>query len=278
VPRIQTALLIATPDMPKVSYVHLFTGEIEDNVARAGRLGFDGVELLIGDPDSFASDRLAQALAAAQVKLACLNSGRLVSQFGLTLIHPERRIREEALRKFQGMVQVASRFGCAANIGLFRGAALEGKPIAYTRDLFVEILQHVCDYAALHQVRVNFEPTNRFEINFINTTSEGVDIVRRVGRGNLGLLLDLYHMYIEDPDMEEAIRSARDYVRHFHFSDSDRWPAGLGHGGFDFRALVRLLKEIGYSGFLSEGLVPTEDVDECARRTAAYLRRVIEET
>jgi sugar phosphate isomerase/epimerase len=173
------------------------------------------------------------------------------------------------------MVRIAEQFGCFVNIGLFRGPAIEGKPIAYTRDMFVEILAAACDFAAAHNVGVNFEPTNRFEINFINTTQEGLDMIRRVGRSNLGLLLDLYHIYLEDADMVESIRESQGVVRHFHFSDSDRWPAGLGHGEFDFPALIALLKEIGYSGFLSEGLVPTDDVDESARRTAAYLRGLI---
>ena len=141
----------------------------------------------------------------------------------------------------------------------------------------MEVLKSACDVAARYGVYLNFEPTNRFEINFINTTDEGLDIIRRVDKPNLGLLLDLYHIYLEDPDVMDSIWKARHVVRHFHFSDSDRWPAGLGHGAFDFRALVGLLKTIGYRGFLAEGLVPTDNVDEAARTTAAFLRRVIAE-
>lgn len=276
VPWIKTALLIATPDMPPVNYVHLFTDEVGENVARAARLGFQGVELLIGDPETFDVQPLQTALTAAQIELACLNSGRMVSQFGLTLVHADPQKRRAAFRKFEGMVRVAALFGCAVNIGLFRGGALEGRPIAYTRDMFVEILRCACDTAASQGVGVNFEPTNRFEINFINTTREGLDIVGRVNHPNLGLLLDLYHMHIEDPDVVTSIRDAKDVVRHFHFSDSDRWPAGLGHGAFDFPSLLRVLKATGYCGFLSEGLVPTPDVEAGARKTAAYLRHLIE--
>ena len=90
--------------------------------------------------------------------------------------------------------------------------------------------------------------------------------VRRVDRPNLGLLLDLYHMYLEDANMDESIVKAKDWVRHFHFSDSDRWPAGVGHGTIDFPRLLVLLRAIGYSGYLSEGLVPTEDVDAAPAR------------
>ncbi len=272
---IKTSLFIGTPDMPDVAYVHLFRDEIQENVRKAARLGFDGVELLIGDPSFFDCDCLEKALAASGIDLACLNTGRMVSQFGLTLIHRDQNMRQKAFEKLQELVRICGRFGCALNIGLFRGGALEGKPIAYTKDLFVQIMKDACDYALPFGVTLNFEPTNRFEINFIHTTDEGLEVVSRVDRPNLGLLLDLYHMYIEDASIEESISKAMDYVKHFHFSDSDRWPAGVSHGVIDFRAIMALLKKIGYSGYLSEGLVPTEDVEECARRTAAYLKELI---
>lgn len=248
---IKISLFIGTPDMPDVAYVHLFKDEIAQNVRRAAQFGFDGVELLIGDPASFDCDEMEKALAANKIELACINTGRMVSQFGLTLIHREQSIRERAFAKLKELVQVCHRLGCALNIGLFRGGALEGKPIAYTRDLFIDILKAACDYARQFGVTLNFEPTNRFEINFIHTTDEGLEIIKRAARPNLGLLLDLYHIYIEDASIEESILKARDCVRHFHFSDSDRWPAGVSHGVIDFRAIMALLKRINYSGYLS---------------------------
>jgi sugar phosphate isomerase/epimerase len=272
---IRTSLFIGTPDMPEVAYVHLFRDPIPQNVARAANLGFDGVELLIGDPATFDGDELAQALQANGISLACLNTGRMVSQFGLTLIHPDKQIMARAFVKLQELVKICHRFGCALNIGLFRGGALDGKPISYSKSLFVEVLQAACDEARPYGVTINFEPTNRFEINFIHTTDEGLEIVRQADRPNLGLLLDLYHMYIEDTDISESILKAREHVRHLHFSDSDRWPAGVSHGVIDFPATVALLKRIGYSGYLSEGLVRTADVDGCARQTAAYLKKLI---
>ena len=136
-------------------------------------------------------------------------------------------------------------------------------------------MQAGCDFASSFGVGLNFEPTNRFETNFIHTTEEGLEIVERVGKPNLGLLLDLYHMYLEDRDLKESFRKARGVVRHIHLSDSDRWPAGVGHGVIDFPSLINLLKEIGYAGYLSEGLVSTEDVDASARQSVAYLRKLL---
>lgn len=275
---IKTSLFIATPDMPEVNYVHLYRGNFEENVSKTAAAGFDGVELIIGDPDTTDSDQLENALKKHNLELACINSGRLNSQFGLTLVHTDKKIQEKAVEKFKSIIRIAARFNCFANIGIFRGPAIDGKPITYTRDMFVEIIKGLCDFAAQYHVGINFEPTNRFEINFINTTNDGLDIINRAGKDNLGLLLDLYHMYLEDDDMLSKIVYCRDLVRHFHFSDSDRWPAGVSHGTINFPQLVSILKQIQYKGFLSEGLVRSEDADTCAKQTAMYLHGLINKT
>jgi len=272
---IKTSLFIATPDMPDVDYVHLYKGEIEENIRKSAAAGFDAVELITPDPDTFDWDRFDKALKQFRMELACINSGRLKSQYGVTLIHADPKIREKAVEKFKSIIRAASRFGCYANIGIFRGPAIDGKPVAYTRDMFREILQGLCDYAAQFKVGINFEPTNRYEINFINSTNDGLDIINRVNRPNLGLLLDLYHMYLEDDDMISKIIYCRNIVKHFHFTDSDRWPAGNSHGVVDFPQLIGMLKLIGYNGYLSQNLVKSEDADICAKRTATYLRELI---
>lgn len=127
--------------------------------------GFDAVELITPDPDTFEWDRLEKALEEYKMELACINSGRLYSQYGVTLIHPDKAIQEKAIEKFKSIIRVSARFKCAANIGIFRGSAISGKPVTYTRDMFVDILKGLCDYAAQYNVNVNFEPTNRYEIN-----------------------------------------------------------------------------------------------------------------
>lgn len=272
---IKSALFIATPDMPDVDYVHLYKGEIEENVRKSAEAGFDAVELITPDPDIFDWDRFEKALKEYKMDLACINSGRLNSQYGVTLIHTDKVVQEKALEKFKSIIRVAARFNCAANIGIFRGPAISGKPVTYTRDLFVDILKNLCEYATQYNVNINFEPTNRYEINFINTTNDGLDIINRVNMPNLGLLLDLYHMYLEDDDMLSKIVYCRNIVKHFHFTDTDRWPAGNSHGEVNFPQLIKILKLINYNGFLSQNLVRSEDADIYAKNTATYLRKLI---
>jgi sugar phosphate isomerase/epimerase len=272
---IRTSLFIGTPDMPELDYVHVFREKIGTNISRASRLGFDGVELLIGDPRALDLDEMEKALAAHNVELACINSGRMASQFGLTLVHEEEAVRKEAFSRLRQLIELCGRFRCALNIGLFRGGAVEGKPIAYSKQLLVETLSEACSHAESLGVTINLEPTNRFEINFIHTTDEGLEIAEKVDHPNLRLLLDLYHMYIEDDDIAESLHRAKDKVRHIHFSDSDRLPPGLSHGKIDFAAIIEILGAIGYSGFLSVGLARTDHPESDARNTAEYLKGLL---
>ncbi len=137
---IKTSLFIATPDMPDVDYVHLYKGEIEDNIRKTAEAGFDAVELITPNPDEFEWDRLEKALNEHQLTMSSINSGRLYSQYGVTLIHEKKEIQEKAVLKFQSMIRAAARFNCFANIGIFREPAISHKPVAYTRDMFVDIL------------------------------------------------------------------------------------------------------------------------------------------
>jgi sugar phosphate isomerase/epimerase len=272
---IRTSLFIGTPDMPELDYVHVFREKIGINICKAARLGFDGVELLIGDPRGLDIPETEKALADHNLKLACINTGRLVSQFGLTLIHEEEAVRREAFARLKNLIELCGHFRCDLNIGLFRGGAVAGKPIGYSKQLLIEALARACSCAEGFDVTINLEPTNRFEINFIHTTDDGLEIIRKVGHPNLKMLLDLYHMYIEDDGISESLRKAKEFVRHIHFSDSDRLPPGLSRGKIGFASVVDTLGDIGYSGFLSVGLARTDHADSDARKTAAYLKELL---
>ena len=93
------------------------------------------------------------------------------------------------------------------------------------------------------------EPLRSSETNIINRVSEAVDLVERVGRKNVGILADTYHMSWEG-EGPEAIRAAGELIAHVHCAEKEgRTPPGT-HGE-DFRPFFRALKEIGYEGRIS---------------------------
>ena len=80
-------------------------------------------------------------------------------------------------------------------------------------------------------VRLAIEPLNRYESDVVNTAAEGLALIHEVGHSHLGLLLDTFHMNIEEPtyagSIEQGMASGR--LWHFHLGDSNRLPAGQGH-------------------------------------------------
>jgi len=99
--------------------------------------------------------------------------------------------------------------------------------------------------------------------------ADGLDLIERVGADNFGLLLDTFHMNIEEPSIEESIRTCGDRIFHFHVADSNRWPPGAGH--LDFMSVLETLFETGYDGWVSGEFMPVPDADTGAQRAILYL-------
>jgi sugar phosphate isomerase/epimerase len=120
--------------------------------------------------------------------------------------------------------------------------------------------------------RFALEPINRYETNLINNVESGLEFLRRVKQNNVGLLLDTFHMNIEEASITESIKRAGGCLFHFHVADSNRWYPGAGH--IDFRTIIDTLASIEYSGFVSAEILPLPDPDAAAKHTIEYLRRL----
>ncbi len=91
------------------------------------------------------------------------------------------------------------------------------------------------------------EAVNRFETCIINTAAEALDYVARVDSPNIGVLLDTYHMNIEEKSFAVAIRLVgADRLKSFHTGENNRTAPGRGHLPWD--EIFGTLSEIGYKG------------------------------
>jgi len=137
----------------------------------------------------------------------------------------------------------------------------------------VEALQECSAVAATEAVRFALEPLNRYETDLIHTVEEGLNLIQRVGADNFGLLLDTFHMNIEEPSIEASIRACGDRIFHFHVADSNRWHPGAGH--LDFPSILSALRETGYGGYVSGEFMPVPDADTGAQQAIEHLRPMI---
>lgn len=88
------------------------------------------------------------------------------------------------------------------------------------------------------------EAVNRFEGCLINTAREALDYAAEVDSPNIGVLLDTYHMNIEENSIGDAIRLVGDKLTSFHTGENNRTAPGRGHLNWD--EIFGTLAEIGY--------------------------------
>jgi sugar phosphate isomerase/epimerase len=284
-----------------------FKGDFKANVAKIAGWGYDGVELAIRDPRLVpgGTDELLRVVSAHGLAIPAIGTGQAWGEEGLSFTDPDPAVRAAAVERVKSHIPFAAQAGAACGesfdsaqdkpgrtviiIGLLRGVIKPGVDHAQAMGWLVEALQACCaaaqssGFASLdsardmqdrpHGVRLALEPINRYETTLINTVAQGLELLERVGADNLGLLLDTFHMNVEEPVIEESIRACGDRIFHFHVADSNRWYPGAGH--LDFVSILDALFATGYRGFVSGEFMPMPDADTAAQRGIAYLRQLL---
>jgi len=247
-----------------------FKGDFEANVARIAAYGYDGVELAIRDPQLVNADELEEVVARYGLEVPAIGTGQAWGEERLSFTSNDPAVRRAAIARVKSHVPLARRFGAVIILGLIRGITPPGQTHEQSMAYLVEALQECAALAAADGVRFALEPLNRYETDLIHTVAQGLDLIQRVGAENFGLLLDTFHMNIEEPSIEVSIRVAGDRIFHFHVADSNRWYPGAGH--LDFRRILSALRDTGYTGYVSGEFMPVPDADTGARHAIEALR------
>jgi sugar phosphate isomerase/epimerase len=250
-----------------------YQADLEASAGRMAALGYDGVELAVRDPDLLDAGSLHAAVARHGLAVPAIGTGQAFSEEGLSFTDPDAEVRRRAIERIHRHVDLARPWGAIVIIGLIRGRVQQAVGREQALGWLHEALSECTGYASQQGVRLALEPVNRYETNLIVSVSEGLGLISRIGADNLGLLLDTFHMNIEEPSIEESIRAAGAAVFHCHVADSNRWHAGAGH--LDFASILSALGEVSYQGYLSAEVLPLPSPDECAQRNIDYLRRLL---
>jgi D-psicose/D-tagatose/L-ribulose 3-epimerase len=142
-----------------------------------------------------------------------------------------------------------------------------------------------------NNVIFNMEVVNRFEQFLMNTCEEAIAYVEAVGSPNAKILLDTFHMNIEEDFIGEAIQKAGDKLGHLHVGENNRMPPGYGH--IPWTEVGAALRKINYQGYvvMEPFLMPGGEVgrdirvfrdlsvglqlDEEARKALLFMRGVL---
>jgi sugar phosphate isomerase/epimerase len=271
---IKISAMVGAPDLEQDTLA-VYRGDLPAAFRKLAELGYDGVELMTRNPARLDGARLRRWLEEHNLKLAALCTGHVYGEDGLGLVHPDPHVCRQALDRLKSFVDfAATHFGAGAlvNVGRTRGPGYPGDP-QRSLERMAQVFGELADYARPAGVRLILEPINVHQATTIHTTQDGIAMVRRVDRPNFGLMLDVYHMNIEDVDIYDSIREAGELCSFVHFTDNNRkWP---GSAHLDFERIVSTLNEIGYTGYVSLEILPWPDPDTAARSAIQSLRRYI---
>jgi 5-keto-L-gluconate epimerase len=246
-----------------------FKGDLETNLTRIASLGYQGVELAIRDPKLVDLGHLDELVHKYNFKIPAIGTGQAWGEEGLSFTDPDSTVRRAAIERIKSHIPVASHFRAVIIIGLIRGIVKPGVDQTQAMDWLVQALRECSEAARPDNLRLALEPINRYETTLINNATEGLELIERVGANNFGLLLDTFHMNIEEPVIEESIRACDKNIFHFHVADSNRWYPGAGH--LDFNSILGTLFATGYQGWVSGEFIPKPDAETAARESIAYL-------
>ena len=218
---------------------------LADLIPRIGKMGYDVVEIpveSIGQFDVARAKQLADEAGLAISVCAVIGAGR-----DLLLAEDV----DAGMAYLRGCIDVAQAVGSPAVAGPFYSAV--GRCWSMTAaererhiDQLAERLRELGGYGAERGVELGIEPLNRFETSFMNTTEQTLELVERVDHPGVGLLLDMFHLGIEEKDLGDAIRRSEGRLKHVQVAENDRGTPGTGQ--LDWDGVAQALEDIGYDG------------------------------
>jgi sugar phosphate isomerase/epimerase len=249
-----------------------FKGDFAANVAKIAAWGYDGVELAVRDPSLVNAGELERVVADHGLVVPAIGTGQAWGEEGLSFTSDDPAVRAAAIERISSHVPLAAHLDAIVILGLIRGITPDGQTHEQSMEYLVEAIQQCAAAATGTDVRFALEPMNRYETDLVHTAADGLELIERVGADNFGLLLDTFHMNIEDADIGESIGACSDRIFHFHVADSNRWYPGAGH--LDFASILGALEETEYDGFVSGEFMPLPDADTAAENGLRYLRNL----
>ncbi|MCY4007896.1 MAG: sugar phosphate isomerase/epimerase [Rhodobacteraceae bacterium] len=239
-----------------MQFTRPFTGKDLHYFQKAADLGFDFVELLVPEPE----DRLK----IEDVKSAADAAGIFIVLAARTNL--QRSIASADAKSRQGGFDyIMHCVDLAAELGVrIVGGPLYGEPLVFAgrqpmprndheiaefRERTISAFSQLASYARSANVVLAVEPLNRFETDIISTTNQAVEIVDAVDNPAFKLMLDTFHMNMEDPSIDGAIKKAGGRIAHFQANENHRGYPGTGH--IDWRTVMLTLAKVGYQGPIS---------------------------
>lgn len=249
---------------------------LEETMKRLSRIGYDAIEMVCGQPHAWpyyldAQDRAHIADLLKKYNLAC-SSVMAIPGGGpgsnVASACPEERAW--TVQYIKDVIDLAVCWDCK-RLAFVPGWAIFGTSRQDAWNNTLQSLIEVGKYALDRGITVCIEPTAT-DSNVIDSPDDAILMAKQSGLPNVGLMFDVAHALFRRETPADYVYTAGDYLKHVHFSDSDRLAPGMGT--VDFLPIMQAIKDIGYNGYITMeiGFGRTTGVDSLARRSLEHLK------
>ncbi|PHN01749.1 sugar phosphate isomerase/epimerase family protein [Flavilitoribacter nigricans] len=227
-----------------------FTNDTIGLFPKIKSMGYDAVEIPVEDPGLIDNKLIKQALADHGLR------GIVCGAFGPSrdLTNEDPGVHQQCFDYIQECFELCNELGAKFLAGPMYSAVGKARMVSPEQrkqewDLAVNNLYKVCEIAASRELSVALEPLNRFESDMVNTAEDVARLVRDINHPAAKILLDSFHMTIEERDIEQAFLTAGDKLIHVQVSENYRGTPGTGLTPWG--ALKSGLEKINYRGTIS---------------------------
>jgi len=227
------------------TFVKNWHEDVTPYICKCAEAGFKSVEVSLLGQTPESAKKISNLADDLNISLTC--STGLTKDEDISSSDPSiQKNGVEALKKAINMTSIMSS-------GLLTGVVHSAWGISNTlgegkEDKFINSSNSIKKISSLlveKNVKLGIEPLNRYETDFINTVDEGLKLCELIDHPNVGLLLDSYHMNIEEKNVCKSIEKAKDKLFHFQVAENDRGVPGTG--SINWTAIFSTLKKIDYN-------------------------------
>lgn len=259
---------------PSVFAPLVFAGKLDDGMQALSKNGFQGVEVSLRSAGDIDAEWLIDRTAEYGLSVSAFASGRMCIEESICLSAPDPEHRSMAVERLQGLIKLAAVFRAPLIIGGVRGKLSGDEQHKKEQWLAaVDGLRKCAEKAEELGIYLLIEPINRYETNFINSAQQAMDLISEINRPAVKLLVDTFHMNIEEVDPCETIAKVSGALKYVHFADNNRLAPGKGH--IDFPAILKALIKNNFHGFISAEILPMPDDLSALKNTSTYMHSLL---
>jgi D-psicose/D-tagatose/L-ribulose 3-epimerase len=228
----------------------IHTGNVDEIFRKISEFGFQAVEIAVEDPAILDKDAVKEALERYNlIPVVCAAFGP-----SRDLTHEDPAIHRQCFEYIEECLRCAAAWGAGFVAGPMYSAVgktrmLPPEKRAAEWKLAVQNLRIASEMAASYNCQLALEPLNRFESDLVNTANDVARLIRDINHPAAKIMLDSFHMSIEESDPYQAIITAGKDLIHMQISENHRGIPGTGITPWS--KYKDALAEIGYKEVVS---------------------------